>query len=73
MVVGIFVAGELIPGFWNFYIGAGAKGRYMLSDWLGVDPGYVVLGMVLMAVMCFFVVERVEKYFTARKNVGVEQ
>ena len=74
VIVGLFIFGEIVTGFWQFYIGAGAKGRYLLSDWLGVDPGWVVLGMVVMAVICFFIVQRVETYFTARRRAtGVRE
>lgn len=62
----MFVFGEAVPAFWQFYVGAGAKGRFTIADWLGIDSGLAVLGIVVVAVVCFFVVERVEKHFTAR-------
>ena len=74
VIIGLFVFGEIVPWFWEFYISAGYKGRYLLSNWLGVDPGWVVLGIVLVAVACFVIVQRVEACFTARRRAaGVQQ
>ncbi len=68
VAAGLFLFGEAVPAFWQWYIGSGAKGHYMLSDWLGIDPGIIVLAMTAMAIGCFMVVELVERIFTKKKQ-----
>ena len=69
VLIGLFAFGELVPAVWQWFLGAGALGRYSLADWLGVDAGYVVLGIVVVAVGCFVLVEYVERMMAGRKGV----
>jgi rhodanese-related sulfurtransferase len=62
---GIFLFGEtvdLFAGFWNssFY------GRLTIQDWLGIPTGYVVVGVVLMALFMFWGGEQLERIFGNR-------
>ncbi|MBN2082771.1 YeeE/YedE family protein [bacterium] len=69
VLLGLFAFGELVPKIWQWFLGAGALGRYSLAQWLGVDPGYVALGIVVIAVGCFVLVEYVERMMASRKEV----
>jgi rhodanese-related sulfurtransferase len=58
--VGILLFGEtvsLYDGFWN----SSAMGRYLLSDWLGLPAGVVVIAVVLMALGAFKGAEILER------------
>ncbi len=62
---GIFLFGEtvdLFAEFWNssFY------GRLTIQDWLGIPAGYVVVGVVLMALFMFWGGEQLERIFGKR-------
>lgn len=62
---GIFLFGETVDsfaGFWNssFY------GRLTIQDWLGIPAGYVVVGVVLMALFMFWGGEQLEHIFGKR-------
>ncbi len=63
IMAGIFVFAETEPYFQTFYNHAGAKGRYTLFDWLGVDPGWVALAVVIMALGMFWGAEKLEGIF----------
>ena len=39
-----------------------------LPDWLGVPAGVVVFAVVLMALFMFWGAEKLEKFFTARRQ-----
>ncbi|MFC1853172.1 hypothetical protein ACFL27_23490 [candidate division CSSED10-310 bacterium] len=39
----------------------GAMGRVLLPDWLGVKPGIIILGVVIMALAGFTGAEYVER------------
>jgi hypothetical protein len=66
LFLGIFVFGETVAGFRVFYDTAGALGRQMIPDWLGVDAGLVALGVVLMALGMFWGAEKLEGIFRRR-------
>ncbi len=63
ILAGIFIFAEVEPSFADFYDHAGAMGRYTLFDWLGIDAGWVALGVVLMALGMFWGAEKLEKIF----------
>jgi len=63
VLLGLFLFGETVPIFWNFFNAAGAFGRVTLFQLLGVDAGWVVLGVVVMAVGAFAFAEFVERLF----------
>lgn len=66
--LGFFLFGETVPAFWSFFNHAGFAGRLTLSEWLGVNAGVVVLGVVLMALGMFWGGEKLERIFTARRR-----
>ncbi|MCB0287015.1 MAG: YeeE/YedE family protein [Calditrichaeota bacterium] len=61
-LLGMFIYGEAYPLFADFAT-SGAMGRYTLSDWLGVRPGVVAFGVILMALGMFWGAEFLEKKF----------
>jgi hypothetical protein len=61
---GAFVFVEALPSFWWWFQEAGYFGRLTLFDWLGVDAGIVVLGVVFMALGMFYGAEWIERIFT---------
>jgi rhodanese-related sulfurtransferase len=63
VLFGLFVFGETSPAYWAFFNHAGEAGRVTLFDWLGVDAGVAVLGVVLMAVGAFAFAEIMERIF----------
>lgn len=63
VLFGLFVFGETAPWFWDFFNHSGEAGRVTLFDWLGVDAGYMVLGVVVMAVGAFAFAEIMERLF----------
>lgn len=63
VLFGLLVFGETSPAFWGFFNHAGDAGRFTLFDWLGLDAGIIVLGVVLMAVGAFGFAEIMEKVF----------
>lgn len=64
---GLFLFGQTVPGFWNFWNFSGAHGRWTLNEVAGIDAGWAVLGVVAMAVGAFWFVERVEGFFRRGK------
>lgn len=61
-VFGIFMFGEtveLFDIFWN----SSYMGRFTLDQWLGIPAGWVVLGVVLMALFMFWGAEQLERIF----------
>lgn len=60
---GMFVFGEMSDILWFFWNHAGSFGRLTLFDWLGVDAGVVVTGVVAMALGAFAFAEWVERRF----------
>lgn len=63
VLFGIFLFGETAPMYWAFFSHSGDAGRVTLFDWLGVDAGVLVLGVVLMAVGAFAFAEIMERVF----------
>jgi rhodanese-related sulfurtransferase len=61
--IGSFLFGETADGFRVFYDSAGYLGRLTIPEWLGVDPGWVVLGVVVMALLAFWGAETVERRY----------
>jgi rhodanese-related sulfurtransferase len=59
---GIFVFGETVENFETFFYSS-YMGRFTLMDWLNVDTGWVVLGVVLMALFMFWGAEKLEGIF----------
>lgn len=70
LLVGFLVFGETVPAFWGFFNDGGYLGRFTLPDWLGVDAGVVVFGVVVMALGMFWGAEKLEKIYTARRRGG---
>lgn len=72
ILAGIFVFAETEIYFGNFHNYSGAMGRYTLFDWLGVDAGWVALGVVIMALGMFWGAEKLEGILPGpyRKNGG---
>ncbi len=62
VLFGIFIFGEtvdIIDIFWN----SSYMGRFTLMDLFKIPTGYIVLGIVLMALFMFWGAEKLEKYF----------
>lgn len=62
MVLGSFIFAELFPVLEGFYK-AGAMGQVRLSDLLGINSGVVALLVAVMAVVIYWLVEKVEQHF----------
>lgn len=63
---GIFLFGEtveLFDVFWN----SSFMGRFTLDQWLGIPTGWVVLGVVFMALFMFWGAEQLERIFGGRE------
>ena len=63
--LGLLLFGETAPGFWGFFHHAGAMGRITIFDLAGLDAGWVVLGVVVMAIGAFAFAELMERLFAA--------
>ncbi len=63
---GIFLFGETVDSFSVFW-NSSYLGRLTLPDWLGVPTGWVVLGIVLMALFMFWGSEKLESIFGKRE------
>lgn len=59
---GIFLFGETVDNYAEFW-NSSYMGRFTLPDWLGVSTGWVVLGVVLMALFMFWGGEKLEQKF----------
>ncbi|MEJ2588620.1 MAG: YeeE/YedE thiosulfate transporter family protein [Deltaproteobacteria bacterium] len=62
MILGSFIFAELFPVLERFY-NAGAMGPVRLSDVLGINAGLIALLVALMAVVVYWLVEKVERKF----------
>jgi rhodanese-related sulfurtransferase len=63
---GIFLFGEtvdLFDVFWN----SSFMGRFTLDEWLGIPTGWVVLGVIFMALFMFWGAEQLERLFGGRE------
>lgn len=63
VLLGLAIFGETSPAFWGFFSHAGEAGRLTIFDLLGVDAGFVVLGVAVMAVGAFAFAEIMERVF----------
>ena len=59
---GIFLFGETVGEYESFWYSSD-YGRYTLQDWLGLDAGVVVLGIVILAILAFWGSEYLEQIF----------
>ena len=59
---GILLFGETVDSFAIFW-NSSYMGRFTLDEWLGVPTGWVVLGVVLMALFMFWGGEQLERIF----------
>ncbi len=62
---GIFLFGETVDHFAEFW-NSSFYGRLTIQDWLGIPAGYVVVGVVLMALFMFWGGEHLERIFGKR-------
>jgi len=53
VMLGLFLFGETSSYYENFWNNSGYYGRFTLQDWLGVDAGYVVVAVIIMAILMF--------------------
>jgi rhodanese-related sulfurtransferase len=53
VAAGILAFGESVQGIEGFFE-SGYFGRFTLGDWLGIDLGWALLGVVLMALLMFW-------------------
>ena len=63
VLLGIFVFGQAVPRFWDFYELSGNLGRVTLADWLGLSTGLVTLLVAGLAVFMFWGGEQLERIF----------
>ncbi len=66
VLFGIFVFGETVEYYWDWWNNAGYMGRITIPEWLGVPVGVVVVGVVLMALFMFWGAEQLEHRFGGR-------
>lgn len=62
MFVGIFIFAEAYPLIKDFYM-AGNLGPLKLSEALGISQGVIALGVIIAAVLMFWIGEWAEKKF----------
>ena len=67
---GILLFGETVDNFSAFW-NSTYMGRVMLPEWLGLDTGVVVVGVVLMAIGMFAGAEQLERIF-GKKDLKAE-
>ncbi|HSN78442.1 MAG TPA: rhodanese-like domain-containing protein [Anaerolineae bacterium] len=66
VLFGIFVFGETVEYFYDWWNTAGYMGRITIPEWLGLPYGVVVTGVVLMALFMFWGAEQLEHKFGGR-------
>ncbi len=66
VLFGIFVFGETVEYYWDWWNNAGYMGRITIYEWLDVPAGVVVVGVVLMALFMFWGAEQLERIFGGR-------
>jgi rhodanese-related sulfurtransferase/uncharacterized membrane protein (DUF485 family) len=66
VLFGIFVFGETVGFYYDWWNTAGYMGRVTIPEWLGVPAGVVVVGVVLMALFMFWGAEQLERRFGGR-------
>jgi len=65
--LGVMGFGETVARFPEFFHGS-SLGRLTLPDWIGIPTGWVVVGVVLMALGMFGGAERLEAVFGGRSS-----
>ena len=63
VVCGLFGFALSIPVIWEFWNQAGFAGRLTLFDWVGVDAGWIVVAVFVMAMGAFWFAEWMERLF----------
>lgn len=63
VLLGIFVFGEAVPRFWDFYELSGDLGRVTLGDWMGRSTSTVTFLVAGLAVFMFWGAEQLERAF----------
>ena len=69
VLVGILLFGETVEYFEIFW-NSSYMGRFTLMDFFGISTGWVVLGVVLMALFMFWGAEKLEAYFGGQEPQG---
>lgn len=62
-IFGIAVFAETLPVVEDFWLHGGAMGEFQLPEAFGAPRTWVVLGVVVMAIGVFVLVEKVERMF----------
>lgn len=68
MMAGMFLFGETLPIFRQFWETAGFYGDITLFQVFDIPRSVVVLAVVIMAVLMFSIAEKTEKFFVRRKT-----
>ncbi|MEZ4767332.1 MAG: YeeE/YedE thiosulfate transporter family protein [Caldilineales bacterium] len=66
VLFGIFVFGETVEYFYDWWNNAGYLGRLTIPEWLDLPVGVVVVAVVLMALFMFWVAEKLEQRYGGR-------
>ena len=66
--IGAGLFGESLPSFENFW-NSSFTDRYLVSDWLGWSIGATVFAVTLLALVMFYVAEKVEEGIIFEKFV----
>ena len=53
VAAGLFAFGETVPAFEAFYE-SGNQGRFTIGDWLAIDNGWALVGVVALALAMFY-------------------
>ena len=70
LLAGIGAFGLGLPLYEEFWQHSGYMGRLTLSDWTGIGVPWIVAGVVVMAVGCFYGAGFVERWATAFRKAG---
>lgn len=63
VLLGIFVFGQAVPHFWDFFQTSGDLGRVTLADWMGISTTAVTVIVSALAVFMFWGGEQLERIF----------
>lgn len=66
ILIGIVIFGEETSRFDTFY-NSSYMGRFMIPDWLGVDVGWVVFVVVVVAIFLLWGSEQLARVYTAKQ------
>ena len=66
MFIGIFLFAEVFPLIKNFYM-SGNLGPLKLSEVFGISQGVLALGVIIAAVLMFWIGEWAEKRFPRKE------